>query len=93
MTTENGNPFDDGVLWEDSHGQAFDLGKLPEAIAAKLDAYPDQERLAKWRASHLPGVNLRPVQGIDGAWIILLVDDSTDEVFEVGELAREDLRA
>jgi hypothetical protein len=40
-----------------------------------------------------PGVNLRPVEGVEGAWTLFLRDSENGTEWVFGEFRREDLRA
>jgi hypothetical protein len=86
--TEN---YDDGWIIEGEHGEALDLTKLPTIIQDRIDRFPDQAEMQRWATEH-PGTNMRPVEGVEGAWTLFLRDSETGAEFTFGEFHRDELR-
>jgi hypothetical protein len=91
-TPKDPEDFDIGWVVEGEDGQVLDLGKLPTIIQDRIDRFPDQDTMRRWVTEH-PGVNARPVEGVEGAWVLYLEDHETREEFAFGEFRRDDLLA
>jgi hypothetical protein len=91
-TPKDPENFDPGWIFEGEQGEAHDLSKLPTIIQDRLDRYPDQAEKDRWVAEH-PGVNVRPVEGVDGAFVMFLYDQENDVEFVFGEFHRDELLA
>jgi hypothetical protein len=64
--------------------------QLARIIEDRLAAYPDQEELGRWRAEH-PGVNFRPVEGVDDHFSLFLHDRDSGADFTFGEFTSDEL--
>jgi hypothetical protein len=84
--------FDPGWIFEGDRGEAYDLSRITGIIQDRLDHYPDQTEKDRWVTQH-PGVNLRPVEGVAGAFTMFLYDGANNLEFVFGEFHRDDLLA
>jgi len=83
---------DPGHIVEGDQGEAYDMTKLTAIVEDRITRYPDQVEMQRWVEEH-PGVNVRPVEGIEGAFTMLLYDQENDVEFVFGEFHRDDLLA
>jgi hypothetical protein len=84
--------FDAGWLIEGLHGEAYDLAKLPFIVQDRIDRYPDQEEMTRWKTEHR-GVNYRPVEEAQGSFSLYLTDTHTGVEFVFGEFDLADLKS
>jgi len=91
-TPQGPEDFDEGWLVEGEQGEAMDLTKLPAIIQDRIDRFPDQVEMQRWVTEH-PGTNMRPVEGVEGAWVLYLTDPESGVEFLFGEFHRDELLA
>jgi hypothetical protein len=90
--TKDPEGFDDAWVVEGEHGEAMDISKLVAIVQDRIERFPDQKEMQRWVTEH-PGTYMRPVEDVEGAWLLFLYDQETGEELVFGEFARADLRA